>query len=109
MDDVWKLDAVLNEEDRNVVADEVEVALVGVELHREATGVPDGVGRAAGAEHRREPAEYVGLLALGGQEVGASDVGGVAVGLERAVSGRATRVHDALGDAFVVEVGDLLA
>ena len=39
--------AVLDEEHRDVVADEVVVALVGVELRGEAAGVTDGVGGTA--------------------------------------------------------------
>jgi hypothetical protein len=39
VDDVGELDAVLDEEDGDVVADQVEHALVGVELHREAPHV----------------------------------------------------------------------
>ena len=57
--------AVLDEEHRHVVADEVEGALVGVELRREPAGVADGVGRAARAQHRREPHEDRRLDALG--------------------------------------------
>ena len=68
VDDVGELDAVLDEEHRHVVADQVEVALVGVELHREAAGVAHGVGRPARAEHGREPDEHVGAAALLGQE-----------------------------------------
>ena len=45
VDDVGELDAVLDEEHRHVVADQVEGALVGVELHREPSGVTDGVRR----------------------------------------------------------------
>ena len=67
VDDVRELDAVLDEEDRDVVADEVEGALVGVELRREAAGVADRVGRAAGAQHGGEPHEH-GRLDVLGQE-----------------------------------------
>jgi hypothetical protein len=49
----------------HVVADEVEVALVGVELRREAAGVAHRVGRTARAEHRREPHEDRRLLPFG--------------------------------------------
>lgn len=49
VDDVRELDRVLDEEDRDVVADEVEDALAGVELGREPPGVADGVGGAPGA------------------------------------------------------------
>ena len=64
VDDVGELDAVLDEEDRDVVADQVEGALVGVELRREAAGVADRVGRAARAQHGGEADEDRGLLAL---------------------------------------------
>ena len=40
---------------------------------------------------------------------GARELGERLVALEVAVGRRAARVHDALGDALVVEVGDLLA
>ncbi len=43
------------------------------------------------------------------EEVGARDVGERLVVLEEAVRAEAAGVHDALGDAFVVEVEDLLA
>ena len=52
VDDVGELDAVLDEEDRHVVADKVEVALSGVELDREAADVADRVGRAARPDAR---------------------------------------------------------
>jgi hypothetical protein len=47
MNHVRELDAVLDEEHRDVVADQVEVALAGVELDREAAGVANGVSRSA--------------------------------------------------------------
>ena len=56
--EVGELQAVLDEEDRDVVADEIEVALVGVELRREAADVAGGVRRAPRAGHRREPDEH---------------------------------------------------
>jgi hypothetical protein len=56
VDEVGKLHRVLDEEDRDVVADQVPVALVRVELHREAAHVARGVGRAALAEDRSRSA-----------------------------------------------------
>jgi len=46
VDQVRELDGVLDEEDRHVVADQVEVALLGVKAHREPAGIPGRVGRA---------------------------------------------------------------
>src|SRR5688572_33094076 len=46
MDDVWKFDRVLDEEDRNVVADEIPVAFFGIELYGES---PDIARQVCGA------------------------------------------------------------
>ena len=101
--------AVLDEEHRHVVADQVEVALVGVELHREPADVADRVGRAARAGDGREPHEHsVVRPAAARKPAFVTDDAG-AVGLEDAVRRGAAGVNDPLGDALVVEVGDLLA
>jgi hypothetical protein len=79
VDEVRELDGVLDEEHRGVFADEVIVALLGVELHREAARVADGVRRPQVAGHGREAQEDLGLLADPGEERGAGvrgDVGG---------------------------------
>ena len=44
MDQIRKFDRVLNEEDRDIVADQVPHALVGVELDRKAAYVPRRIG-----------------------------------------------------------------
>lgn len=43
VDEVGKLDRVLNEEHRHVVAHQVEVAFVSEELHGETSYVPHGI------------------------------------------------------------------
>ena len=109
VDEVGELDRVLDEEDRDVVADEVPVALLRVELHGEAADVAGEVGRALVAGDRREAHEHRGALAGSLEQVGAGDVGQRLVGLEEAVGAEAAGVDHALGDALVVEVEDLLA
>ena len=61
--EVGELQRVAQEEDRGVVADQVPVAFLGVELQREAADVALGVGRAALAGHGGEAGEHLGLLA----------------------------------------------
>ena len=86
-----------------------QLPFVGVELHREAADVPGRVGRAALAEHGREADEDRCLLADLAKERRARELGDGLGALEEAVRRRAARVDDPLGDALVVEVGDLLA
>ena len=109
VDDVGELDAVLDEEHRDVVADEVEVALVGVELRREPAGVAHGVGRPARAQHGREADEHRRLDALWRGSAALVTPAGDPVADEDPVRAGAARVDHPLGDPLVVEVGDLLA
>ncbi len=109
MDQVGELHRVLDEEHRDVVADQVEVALVGIELHGEAAHVARRVDRAGAARHRREAREDLCPFARVLQERGLGQARHVLERLEVAVRGRAAGMDDALGNAFMVEMGDLLA
>jgi hypothetical protein len=108
MNDVGEFDAVLNEEHRDVVANQVEVAFVGVELDSKAAGVAHRVGRPTRTQNGREAAEPFSLLAFPPQETRLGDRCGFSVGLDNTVRGGAPRVHDTLRDALVVEMRDLL-
>ena len=108
MDEVGKLDRVLDEEHRDIVADEVPIALAGVELHRKAAHVARRVDRSGPASDGREADEHFGLLALG-EDGGSGEVRDVVGRLEHAVRARSAGVNDPLGDPLVIEVEDLFA
>ncbi len=113
VDEVGELDRVADEEDADVVADEVPVAVLGVELHREAARVADRLGGVAAAGHGAEPDGELGLLAGLLEELRAGElrdrlVADLAGGLELAERGGAARVDDPLGDPLAVEVAHLL-
>ena len=109
VDQVGELHRVLDEEHRYVVADQVPVALLGVELDREAAHVARRVHAAGATGHGGKAREDGGLLADLRQDVGSGEVGQRIRQLEEAVRAAAARVHDALGNALVVEVHHLLA
>ena len=109
VDQVRELDRILDEEHRDVVADEVPVARLRVELDREPADVTREVAGALVAGHRREPHERRGALARALEQIGGGEVLQRLVVLEEAVRAVAASVHDALGDALVIEVEDLLA
>ncbi len=109
VDQVGELDGVLDEEDGDVVPHQVEIALLGVELHRKAADVARQVGRALVAGDRREAREHRNTFAGPLQEIGGRQVGQRVQALEEAMSGRAPGVDDPLGNALVVEVHDLFA
>ena len=64
VDQIGKLHRILDEEHRDVVSDQIEVALLGIELHRKAAHVARQVNRAGPAGNRREPREH-GCLVFG--------------------------------------------
>ena len=108
VDEVGELDRVLDEEHRDVVADQVPVALLGVELHREAAHVARQVGGPLVPGDGGEADEDGRALAGALEQVGAGEVGQRLVVLEEPVRAVAAGVDHALGDALVVEVEDLL-
>ncbi len=109
VDQVRKLDGVLDEEHRHVVADQVPHSFVRVEFDSEAADIASAVGRSAGARDSGETDEDGCLSRRVGQQSGLREVGQVLINLEYSVRGGATRVDDTLGDALMIEVGDFFA
>ena len=109
MDEIGKLDRILDEEDGNVVADEVEIALVGVEFDRKAAHVAGHVACPRAAGDGREPREDFRFLAFLGEERRPRQMRNWIGHLKIAVSARSAGVNDALWNSLVIEMGDLLA
>jgi hypothetical protein len=97
VDQVGKLDGILDEEHRDVVADQIEVAFLGIELDGEAAHVARQVDRAGAAGDGRESYEDLGLFLRVLQEGGLGELGERFRRLEVAVRPGAARMHDALG------------
>ncbi len=107
MDEVLELRGVTHEEHRGVVADQIPVALLGVELERKATHVALGVGRAELAGDGGEARDHVGLGAFL-QRLRLGVFRDVAGDGERAMGAPAFGMHRPLGDALAVLVRKLL-
>lgn len=108
VDELGELVGVAHEEHRGVVAHQVPVALLGVELQRKAPHVPFRIRRAALAGHGGEAQKRLGFLADFGEKRGARVAGHVVGDREGAVRRGALSVHHALRDALAVEMLHLL-
>jgi hypothetical protein len=106
-DEVRELHAVTDEEHRGVVAHDVVVSVLRVELQREPAHVADGVREALLACHGGEPGEHRGDAPLL-EEVSTGVPGDVLGDGEFTEGAGALGVDVALGDALTVEVGVLL-
>ena len=87
MHEVGKLDRVLDEEHRDVVADQIEVAFLGIELHREAAHIARCVARSGAAGHGGEADEHRRFLLGVLQERGTGQPDHRLVGLKVPVGG----------------------
>jgi hypothetical protein len=106
-DEVGKLVGVAHPENGRVVADQVPVAFLGINLDCETPKVALGVGRSALPGDVRETHETLALRAPL-QGLGLGVAADIASNLERTVSAGALGMDDALGNALAVEIGVLL-
>ena len=113
MDKVGEFDGVSDEEDFQVVADQVPVAVLGVKLDRESAWVAQGLRGCAAVNDRGKPDKSGSALALFLKQLrtgvfGDRLVPDGSIGFEVAVCACAAGMDNALRDALPVEVGDLL-
>ncbi len=109
MDEIGEFDRVLDEEHRDVVADQVPVAFLRIQLDGEAAHVARRVHRSCTARDGGEACEHRRAFAHLGQYLRRCELGQRVGELEESVYGGSARVDDAFRDAFVIEVRDLLA
>src|SRR6188472_2026403 len=109
MDEIRELHRVLNEEHGDIVADEVPIAFVRVELYRKTAHIARRICRPALAQNRRKAHENRRSLARFGKERGTRDSCHRRIALEIAMRSGTASMNDALRDALVIEMGDLLA
>ena len=112
VDDIRKLDGIANEENGQVVANQIPVAVLGVEFYRKAARIARHLRGIAAADHGREADGQGRLLAglleqLGPGVCGGRLVADLAGDLELAIADEAAGMDHALRDALTVEMGDL--
>ena len=107
MDDIRELHRILNEEDRNVVSNNVPVALIGIELDSEASHISNSIGRATATKDGREAKEDRSCARCVGEDASRSHICGGLEECELAEGAGAACMDDTLWNAFVVEAVDL--
>ena len=109
VDEIGKFDRVLDEEHRDVVTNQIPVALFGVEFGRKATHVTGQIEGPFVTRHGRETGECRGFLAHTLENVSGREVGDRLGQLEVPMHPVAARVNDTLWNALVIEVEHLFA
>ena len=106
--EIGEFQRVAEKEDRRVVADEVPVAFLGVELEGKAANITLGIGCTALAGNGRHPGEHRRFLADLAEHLGAGKAGDVVRHGEGAESAGTFGMHAPLGDHLAVKVGQFL-
>ncbi len=109
MNKVRKFHRVLNEEDRDVVADDVPVAFLGIQLDGKAAHIARKVHRTLVTRHGRKPHKGRNAAARLLEQMRGSDLAQCLGRLEIAMRAVATGMDHALRDALMVEMEDLFA
>ena len=104
VDQVREFDRVLDEKDGDIVADQIPVPFLGIELDGEPAHIARRIDRTGSARHRRNTREQRRLLAHFSQDLGRCVLRERMRQFEVAMHCRTTRMHDALWNALVVEV-----
>ncbi|MNM96068.1 hypothetical protein D3C81_1085340 [compost metagenome] len=105
---VRELDRVTDKEDGRVVAHEVPVAFVRVELGGEAARIAHGLGRSLAVDHRGEPHRHRRAFAGAGKHLGGGQIGKVSFRDKFSLCCGAACVHHALGNPLPMEALELL-
>src|SRR5450759_3804515 len=109
MDEIGKFDGILDEEDRDIVADQVPVAFLGIKFDSKSAHVARGIHGSCAACHSRYPRKHGSSLTSLGKNF-SGGVGFQRLGqLKKSMCARGSGMHDALGDALVIEMGDFFA
>lgn len=108
MDEIGELDRVLDEKHGDVVADNVPIAFPRVNLDCKAAHVASEVERALAPGDRGEANEGWRLLTDVTKDIGAGHALQAVGQFEIAVGAIAARMNDALGDALMGEMENLL-
>src|SRR5713101_3412660 len=98
MDEIGKLERVADKKDRRIVADQVVIAVLGVELDRKSARVAHGVGRTLLASDCRKADESLGSFSDWGKKFGLGPARHIGQHLEISVGARAFGVHYAFGN-----------
>ena len=108
MNHIWELNSVPDEKYGEIVANQVVVAILGVELDGKAAGISYCVRRAPPSSDSRKPHEHGGLF-LGVLKEFSLGIGLHAIiNLKVAVCSRSFGMDNPLGNAFPVKMSHLL-
>jgi hypothetical protein len=107
MDNIGEFESILDEEDRNVVPNDIPISFLRVKLNGESSYISDGICTSARSQDGREAHEDGRGSRCVGENTCTGDIRGTLVKLECSKGSSSTRMHDSLGNPFMVELHDL--
>ena len=109
MDQVREFYRILDEEDRDIIADQIPIAFLRIELDRKAAHIAGKVGRPLRSGNGRKAHEGGHLFADALEDIGAGDIAQRVRQFEIAMRAIATGMNHALRDALMVKMEHFFA
>src|SRR5664280_41009 len=109
VDQIRKLDSILDKEDRDVIADKIPIAFFSVELDRKSTHVTRSIYRTCATCDGRYSSEYRRFLAHLGEYPGSGVFLQRRGQFEESMNPRGSRMNNTLGNTLMVEMSDFVA
>ena len=109
MREVGKLHRILNEKDRDVVADKIPIALFGIEFDGKTADVTREIGRSAITCNGRKPRKNRRFFADFAQDQRGRKVAQAVSKFEVSVRRKSTGMDDAFRNTLMIEMENLLA
>src|SRR5690554_6312 len=107
VNEVGKLDAVVQKEHRGVIADDVVVTLTGVDFYRKAARIAREIAGILTSTHRREAYKNLGFFTFALQEISNCVFTQTLVKREVAISTGSARMHNPLWNPLAVKMREL--
>jgi hypothetical protein len=104
VDHIWKLHAISDEKDGNIVADHVEIAFPGVEFDCKSTRITESFRGSTFVDYGGETDDNRGLDTGRAEEISTGEMGDVVGDFKEAFGGSATGVDDTFRDTLTVKL-----
>jgi hypothetical protein len=108
MNDIRKLHSILNEEDRNVIPDDIPIALLGIKFDSKSSHISNGIGASAGSENGGESEEDGCRARSISEHTGGGDICCAFVEFEGTESTYTSGMDNPFWDTLVVEFHNLV-
>ena len=108
VDEIWKLEWIIDEKYWSVVPNQIIISLFGIEFDSEASWVSECIRSSSFSSHSRKPCKHWCLLSNTVQKRCLCILADVLLDLKYSMSSRPNRMHNSLRNSFSIKASKLI-